>query len=813
MVTRYRLWVITFFLIISAQTGMSQEYDVTVLEHPNGQFFASDLNNVGAIAGWVQVSDMDFRAVVRTASGEFQALPTPDGFNSFAYALNDSNQVIGVLQKPDYSEVKGVIWKNGGYTELSLPVGSTDIYVNDINNAGQVVGSYWDDQYQSIPAMWNRNGERQDLPVLEGGNGGAMAINDEGQIVGGSSASDGLSHVVMWDAMTLALTDLGTLGNRNAVATDINQSGQVAGYFWDPGTYEAIPFIFQDGAFMELPKPDGTDAYAWALNDDSSIVGVVSSAAQRASGGSDIRRPYARRRKISISGNHTSALLGETNSGVRWGFDVDLGAFVMHYVEDLLTGGDVRKVIDAFRINKRQAVLVFDELQRYLLLTVFQNEPPILKVTIKQHDEDVYPQVGWNAFDFTVLNIGASPSFNTYLSLGEYTTPIKIGDLAPGESKIDGRMYYFDHTGEKRIGAYAYGKDLWGNDVESETSVLDVYVHEDIGRVIIKAFTLNTAEFSSALYKVSQSKAIDVYFDSVRVADDVKPFSSTGILPLEIRSTAPLVDLVDGDDADNSNPLISFHLNMVTDDSLISKENQVVLMDAPGDTIQVRHVRNARWEAADSNMVDISFIHAAAEWPELDAAVSGNGSEHALQLTFGDISDYLALSPSQLQVTVGNEVQGADKQTFQLDLQALAGQVISVAIVPDTTVHDSAAFTLIATDTSGAALPVQTVTLVSDDANPVMAPNFELQQNYPNPFNPSTMIRYSLAEAGEVLLAVYDANGRLVRTLAAGRRDAGPHSIEWNGLDETGHAVSSGVYLYRLQAGERMETRKLLLVR
>ncbi len=98
----------------------------------------------------------------------------------------------------------------------------------------------------------------------------------------------------------------------------------------------------------------------------------------------------------------------------------------------------------------------------------------------------------------------------------------------------------------------------------------------------------------------------------------------------------------------------------------------------------------------------------------------------------------------------------------------------------------------------------------------VMAPvpaEFGLAQNYPNPFNPVTTIRYQLPKAGHVSLKVYNIYGQLVRTLVDDQVHAGYHTVQWNGRDEFGQAVSSGVYYYRLVAGTFVETRKMALLR
>jgi len=90
---------------------------------------------------------------------------------------------------------------------------------------------------------------------------------------------------------------------------------------------------------------------------------------------------------------------------------------------------------------------------------------------------------------------------------------------------------------------------------------------------------------------------------------------------------------------------------------------------------------------------------------------------------------------------------------------------------------------------------------------------FALLPNYPNPFNPSTTIRYELASRTHVDLRVFDVRGALVRTMVDGVKGAGAYSLEWNGRDDRGTAVSSGVYFYRLTAGDFSDVRKMTLVK
>jgi hypothetical protein len=87
-------------------------------------------------------------------------------------------------------------------------------------------------------------------------------------------------------------------------------------------------------------------------------------------------------------------------------------------------------------------------------------------------------------------------------------------------------------------------------------------------------------------------------------------------------------------------------------------------------------------------------------------------------------------------------------------------------------------------------------------------------ENYPNPFNPGTTIRYTLPEASLASLRVYDVAGRLVRTLFADRKvPAGTYEIDWDGRDEDGGEVASGVYFFRIDAGAHTFTRKGVLLK
>jgi subtilisin family serine protease len=90
---------------------------------------------------------------------------------------------------------------------------------------------------------------------------------------------------------------------------------------------------------------------------------------------------------------------------------------------------------------------------------------------------------------------------------------------------------------------------------------------------------------------------------------------------------------------------------------------------------------------------------------------------------------------------------------------------------------------------------------------------FAISQNYPNPFNPETFIEFSLPKDCQVNLIVYNVRGQLVKTLVHGSMQAGTYKVRWDGTDKSELRVASGVYFYRLAAGDKINTRKMIMMK
>ncbi len=110
--------------------------------------------------------------------------------------------------------------------------------------------------------------------------------------------------------------------------------------------------------------------------------------------------------------------------------------------------------------------------------------------------------------------------------------------------------------------------------------------------------------------------------------------------------------------------------------------------------------------------------------------------------------------------------------------------------------------------------PYEVVEPPSAKAAPKAVPTrFALNQNYPNPFNPETNISFYIPEKSEVNLTVYNILGQKVRTLVDGPLESGPHTVTWNGKNESGSMVASGIYFYKLNAGDNTVTKKMSMLK
>ena len=110
-------------------------------------------------------------------------------------------------------------------------------------------------------------------------------------------------------------------------------------------------------------------------------------------------------------------------------------------------------------------------------------------------------------------------------------------------------------------------------------------------------------------------------------------------------------------------------------------------------------------------------------------------------------------------------------------------------------------------------LKVEKSTIITDVEDATIPVEFSVSQNYPNPFNPSTTIRYAIPQQSFVVIKVYDIIGREVKTLVNTEKSPGIYNVQWNGDNNFGSKVATGIYIYRVIAGNFTQVKKMILLK
>lgn len=152
-----------------------------------------------------------------------------------------------------------------------------------------------------------------------------------------------------------------------------------------------------------------------------------------------------------------------------------------------------------------------------------------------------------------------------------------------------------------------------------------------------------------------------------------------------------------------------------------------------------------------------------------------------------------------------------------VDLPSGNGAIAEFSILEKGVTVDKSRITLsrvVAADPQAQKIPVSILNLEwSSTLAQVDEKTFQLEQNYPNPFNPSTTIRYKLEQPGQVRLSIFDITGREVMRVMDQYQVGGSYSVTWNGRDEAGQQLASGVYFARLNVNGAFSTMRMMLAK
>ena len=221
--------------------------------------------------------------------------------------------------------------------------------------------------------------------------------------------------------------------------------------------------------------------------------------------------------------------------------------------------------------------------------------------------------------------------------------------------------------------------------------------------------------------------------------------------------------------------------------------------------------RDVDTEALQPGNVQMVFVHAVTDGPTIDLVIQG-GATVVDSLPYGAISEEVSLAPATYTFNVVRQSDGQVLRTFTRDLGGFADRLVTVML---------SGFMDPALNHNG---PPVSLDVVSDiivvgvkrrpDRN--LPHPFSLSQNYPNPFNPTTRIKYQIPNDNYVTLKVFDILGREVRTLVNETQIAGEHEVTFDAYGlarQTAGGLASGIYFYRITAGEFRQTKKLILLR
>jgi hypothetical protein len=202
---------------------------------------------------------------------------------------------------------------------------------------------------------------------------------------------------------------------------------------------------------------------------------------------------------------------------------------------------------------------------------------------------------------------------------------------------------------------------------------------------------------------------------------------------------------------------------------------------------------------------DASFFY-------LIKGVSGDPITNGLQFVLGSVYDKSPdkIAPVDTQATtILTYMNGPDAAGIRAWGPNYRVVYLSIGFeqIPDSTTRD----TVLARSLNW----LEEVYLNIDHSHPIPY-SFSLEQNYPNPFNPSTTIRYMLPSQpgrSRATLTIYNQLGEVVRTLVNQQQGPGVHQVVWDGRNDSGELVSSGVYFYQLRYGQYQETKKMIYLR
>lgn len=277
------LTVLAGAFLSAAASAQERRFEILDLNdlNPTSFGFLFDIDEQGRIVGTSDIDGPDFRATAWSGGIATNLGIVPGDTASDAIAINEGGTIVGVSTLVDdtghliffYPTV--VVWDDrSDPVELQSLITSGEnwelLYVSDINDRGQIIGTGRDLDLEEPRAWIFEDGIMTDLGTMGGFSTDPCAINNAGIVVGQSWTSGGQNHGFVW--RDGEFTDLGTLGGRDSKAFDINELNQVVGWAQSP-TAPTLAVKWEDGVMSQLGTLGGNQSHASAINNLGQIVG------------------------------------------------------------------------------------------------------------------------------------------------------------------------------------------------------------------------------------------------------------------------------------------------------------------------------------------------------------------------------------------------------------------------------------------------------------------------------------------------------------------------------------------------------------
>ena len=297
---------------------------------------------------------------------------------------------------------------------------------------------------------------------------------------------------------------------------------------------------------------------------------------------------------------------------------------------------------------------------------------------------------------------------------------------------------------------------------------------------------------------------VDIYVDGEMALESVPYRASTGLIDLPL-STEVGIAPAGGD------VIATFPFQLEDDGTYVVVASGIVgNEDHPFNLL----ASGLEPEAADENSFALKVMHGVTDAPAVDIYADGNLLVE--NLAYGEFQGYLQVPVGDYTLDITGHGSSESVASFSAPLATfggLSGVVYASGFLSPT--ETDSAFTLVLATPSGYAveLPSAASALALDDITSSVPGEFYVQQNYPNPFNPTTTIRYDLVNDSALRITVYDVQGKLINELYDGFQSAGRNSIIWDATNGVGETVSSGVYLYKIQAGDSYQVKRMMFLK